>query len=52
MLQNKTTELSILKTDLTNQDQLLLKNSLYSEHHMEDSKYPHQLISCLISAYT
>ena len=52
MLQNKTTELSMLKTDLTNQGQLLLKNSLYSEHHMEDSKYPPKLISCLISAYT
>jgi|GEM_PF-3109420 hypothetical protein len=40
MLQNKTTELSMLKTDLTNQGQLLLENSLYSEDHMEDSSIP------------
>ena len=40
MLQNKTTELSMLKTDLTNQGQLLHENSLYSEDQMEDSSIP------------
>ena len=51
MLQNNNTEISMLKTDLTNQRQLLFENFLCSGDNLEDSKYPPKLISCLISAY-
>ena len=36
------------KTDLTNQRQLLLENSLCSGDHLEYSKYDPKLIPCLI----
>jgi len=40
------------KTDLTNQRQLLLENSLCSGDHLETAKKDSELIPCLISTYT